>query len=77
MRQFCADARQHKRPMAIVTRRLGHALAGAAEAVKIALASQAVDGGALRIDLARVEAGLAPDRVHALYFTAARRARVR
>jgi hypothetical chaperone protein len=58
MRHFYADTRQHTRLMAIVTRRLGHALAGAAEAAKIALASQAA-GGAQRIDLASVEAGLA------------------
>jgi hypothetical chaperone protein len=101
MRHFYAEARQHLRLMAIVTRRLGHALAGAAETAKIALASQA-GGAAQRIDLGGVEAGLtaqlepaaaaraldadlqqivdaaaqavrlaglAPERVHALYFT--------
>jgi hypothetical chaperone protein len=101
MRPFYAETRQHRRLMAIVTRRLGHALAGAAEAAKIAVASQA-DASAQRIDLAGVEpglaaqlepaaaaraldadlqrivdaaahavrlAGMAPDRVHALYFT--------
>jgi hypothetical chaperone protein len=101
MRPFYAETRQHRRLMAIVTRRLGHALAGAAEAAKIAVASQA-DASAQRIDLAGVEPGLAaqlepaaaaraldadlqrivdaaahavrlawmaPDRVHALYFT--------
>jgi hypothetical chaperone protein len=101
MRDFYADARQHTRLMAIVSRRLGHALAGAAEVAKIALAAPG-DGGAQRIELNHIEpglaaqlepaaaahaldadlqrivdaavhavqlAGLAPEQVHALYFT--------
>lgn len=58
MRHFYADATLHRRLMAIVTQRLGHALAGAAESAKIAVASSAA-GGAQTIDLGRVEPGLA------------------
>jgi hypothetical chaperone protein len=54
MREFYADARQHQRLMRIVTLRLGHALAAAAEAAKIAVA----DGGATTIDLDALEDGL-------------------
>ena len=54
MRDFYADGRQHERLMRIVTLRLGHALAAAAEAAKIAVA----DGGATQIDLDPMEPGL-------------------
>src|SRR5437899_875383 len=54
MRDFYADVRQHERLMRIVTLRLGHALAAAAEAAKIAVA----DGGATQIDLDPMEPGL-------------------
>jgi hypothetical chaperone protein len=54
MRDFYADVRQHERLMQVVTHRLGHALAAAAEAAKIAVA----EGGATAIDLDQVEAGL-------------------
>jgi len=54
MRDFYADVRQHERLMRIVALRLGHALAAAAEAAKIAVA----EGGATRIDLQQIEPGL-------------------
>jgi len=54
MRDFYADVRQHERLMRIVTLRLGHALAAAAEGAKIAVAS----GGATQIDLDQMEPGL-------------------
>jgi hypothetical chaperone protein len=54
MRSYFADARMHARLMNIVDQKLGHALLGQAEASKIAVA----EGGASRIDLHRVEAGL-------------------
>lgn len=54
MRSFYGDAQQHQRLMTVVNERLGHALAGQAEAAKIAVAQ----GGATRIDLARLTPGL-------------------
>ena len=54
MRSFYADLRHHARLMDVVQQRLGHALIGQAEAAKIAVA----DGGATRIDLSLIEAGL-------------------
>ena len=54
MRDFYADVRQHERLMRIVTLRLGHALAAAAEGAKIAVAS----GGTTQIDLDQMEPGL-------------------
>ena len=55
MRSFYADTNQHARLMAVVEEHLGHALLAQAEAAKIAVA----EGGSTRIDLARLEAGLA------------------
>lgn len=55
MAGFYADPAHHRRLMRTVTERLGHELAGRAEAAKIEVA----EGGATRIDLAPVEAGLA------------------
>jgi hypothetical chaperone protein len=55
MREFYADARAHGRLMRIVERRLGHALAAAAEGAKIAVAA----GGEQSIDLGAIEANLA------------------
>ncbi|MCA6218268.1 Hsp70 family protein [Ideonella sp. B7] len=54
MRSFYADARLHQRLMAIVDRRLGHALLSKAEAAKIAVA----EGREAAIALDAVEAGL-------------------
>ena len=54
MRDFYADVRQHERLMRIVTLRLGHALAAAAEAAKIAVA----EGGSTSIALDELEDGL-------------------
>jgi hypothetical chaperone protein len=59
MKSFYADLQQHARLMNVVQHRLGHALIGLAEAAKIAVA----EGGATRIDLAVIDAGLAV-RVH-------------
>lgn len=98
MKAFYADLLQHRRLMAVVEQRLGHALIGLAEAAKIAVAEQgraAIDLGALEpglhetldeatavqaleADLQRiidaatqtlVQAGVAAERVDALYFT--------
>jgi hypothetical chaperone protein len=55
MRGFYADLRQHERLMTVLDERLGHDLLARAEAAKIALA----DGGPTRIDLQRIEDGLA------------------
>ncbi|MBK6865868.1 MAG: Hsp70 family protein [Ideonella sp.] len=55
MRAFYADARQHRRLMAVLDQHLGHDLLARAEAAKIAVAG----GAAARIDLTPVEAGLA------------------
>jgi hypothetical chaperone protein len=55
MKSFYADLRQHTRLMNVVRQRLGHALIGQAEAAKIAVA----DGGDTRIDLSRIDTGLA------------------
>jgi hypothetical chaperone protein len=55
MRDFYGDPRQHARLMTVVEEHLGHALLGQAEAAKIAVA----EGGATRIDLGRLERGLA------------------
>jgi hypothetical chaperone protein len=41
MRSFYADERQHRRLMIVLTERLGHALAGAAEQAKIESAPRA------------------------------------
>ena len=54
MKSFYADLRQHARLMNVVQHRLGHALIGQAEAAKIAVA----EGGATRIDLSVIDAGL-------------------
>ena len=55
MRAFYAEPKQHRRLLAVLTARLGHDLLARAEAAKIAVS----DGGAARIDLARVEPALA------------------
>ncbi|MCG2593945.1 Hsp70 family protein [Ramlibacter sp. XY19] len=55
MKSFYGDPWQHQRLMTVVEDHLGHALLGQAEAAKIAVAS----GGATRIDLGRLESGLA------------------
>jgi hypothetical chaperone protein len=55
MKSFYGDPRQHARLMTVVEEHLGHALLGQAEAAKIAVAQ----GGATRIDLGRLERGLA------------------
>ncbi|HZE92310.1 MAG TPA: Hsp70 family protein [Rhizobacter sp.] len=55
MRRFYADAAHHQRLMTVLTERLGHELAARAESAKISVA----EGGATRIDLSPVEAGLA------------------
>lgn len=54
MRYFYADETHHRRLMRVVTERLGHELAARAEGAKIAVAA----GGAVDVDLGRVEAGL-------------------
>ncbi len=51
---FYGDPTQYRRLMTVLEQRLGHALVGQAEAAKIAVA----EGGATRIDLARLEPGL-------------------
>lgn len=70
MRSFYADATLHARLLAIVEHRLGHALLGAAEAAKIAVAD-AGSTGKVDIPLDAVEDGLAghltePDALAAL-----------
>ncbi len=55
LRSWYADAALYRRLMTVVQQRLGHALAAAAEAAKIEVAS----AGRARIDLGLVEAGLA------------------
>jgi hypothetical chaperone protein len=55
MRSFYGDPRQYERLMTVLDLHLGHALLGAAEAAKIAVAG----GGATRIDLGVLEHGLA------------------
>jgi hypothetical chaperone protein len=55
MKAFYGDPWQHQRLMTVVEDHLGHALLGQAEDAKIAVAS----GGATRIDLGRLETGLA------------------
>ena len=57
MKSFYGDPRQHARLMTVVEQHLGHALLAQAEAAKIAVA----EGGATRIDLHRLEAGLASE----------------
>ncbi|MDN4588337.1 heat-shock protein [Xenophilus aerolatus] len=54
MREFYGDPAHYRRLMTVVDEHLGHALIGQAEAAKIAVA----EGGATRIDLGRIEAGL-------------------
>ncbi|HET9645638.1 MAG TPA: Hsp70 family protein [Burkholderiaceae bacterium] len=54
MRDFYADPRHHSRLVRVVTARLGHSLAAAAEAAKIEVA----EGGTTEIDLSLVEPGL-------------------
>jgi hypothetical chaperone protein len=54
MREFYGDPRHHSRLVRVVTDRLGHSLAAAAEAAKIAVA----DGQTTEIDLSLVEPGL-------------------
>ncbi|NRF69565.1 Hsp70 family protein [Aquincola sp. S2] len=54
MKSFYADLQQHRRLMAVIEARLGHALIGQAESAKIAVA----ESGAAQIDLALIEAGL-------------------
>lgn len=51
---FYAQAQHHQRLMKVVNARLGHALAGRAEAAKIAVAT----GGTHDVDLSLIEAGL-------------------
>jgi hypothetical chaperone protein len=55
MRTWYADPRHHERLTTVLTQRLGHALAAAAEAAKIEVAQRS----ATAIDLDAVEAGLA------------------
>lgn len=55
MRDFYADAAQHRRLMRAVDERLGHALTGRAEAAKIAVAEH---GGRVPIALDDIEPGL-------------------
>jgi len=57
MRSFYADERHHRRLMIVLTERLGHALAGAAEQAKIDAATR----GHAEIDLSLVESGLAAE----------------
>lgn len=54
MRYFYAEEKHHRRLMRVVTERLGHELAARAEGAKIAVAA----GGAVTVDLGRVEPGL-------------------
>jgi hypothetical chaperone protein len=54
MQRFYADAAQHRRLMQVLTHRLGHGLAAAAEAAKIGVA----DGRDAPIDLSAIEPGL-------------------
>jgi hypothetical chaperone protein len=54
MQGFYADAAQHRRLMQVLTRRLGHGLAAAAEAAKIGVA----EGNDAPIDLSLIEPGL-------------------
>lgn len=54
MASFYADAAQHRRLMRVVSERLGHELAGRAEAAKIAVAA----GGTHAADLRLIEPGL-------------------
>ncbi|TAL19988.1 MAG: Hsp70 family protein [Aquabacterium sp.] len=54
MRDWYADPAHHRRLMKVLNERLGHALAGRAEAAKIAVAA----GGGTDVELALVEAGL-------------------
>jgi hypothetical chaperone protein len=54
MKRFYADERQHRRLMTVLTERLGHALAGAAERAKI----DAATTGHAQIDLSLLEAAL-------------------
>jgi hypothetical chaperone protein len=54
MKGWYADPRHHARLMAVLTQRLGHALAAAAEAAKIEVATR----GSAAIDLALLEHGL-------------------
>ncbi len=58
MRTWFADARHYQRLLAVLTRRLGHGLAAAAEAAKIDVA-EATEAAGARIDLAFWEPGLA------------------
>jgi hypothetical chaperone protein len=55
MKSWYADPRHHQRLLAVLMRRLGHALAAAAEAAKIEVA----EAGQARIDLDAWETGLA------------------
>jgi hypothetical chaperone protein len=57
MKSWFADLRQHRRLMAVLEDRLGHALAAAAEAAKITVAEH----GQTRIDLGVVEQGLSAE----------------
>jgi hypothetical chaperone protein len=54
MKAWFADERQHRRLMDVLTQRLGHALAAAAEQAKIEVATS----GRTLIDLAMIERGL-------------------
>ncbi len=54
MKSFYADVQQHARLMAVIARRLGHALIARAESAKIAVA----EGGDTQIDLGVLEPGL-------------------
>ena len=58
MRSFYADPRHHDRLMTVLTERLGHSLAGSAEAAKIEVALRGQSGGDARIDLGEIERGL-------------------
>lgn len=58
MRDFYADAAQHRRLMTVLQERLGHALAARAEGAKIEL-GRLLPEGVAQIDLQDVEAGLA------------------
>jgi len=54
MKSFYADTQMHARLMTVLRSRLGHALVAQAEAAKIAVA----EGGATRLDLGVIDAGL-------------------
>jgi len=60
MRAFYAEPRHHARLLRVLAERLGHDLLARAEAAKIEVS----EGGATRIDLGRIESGLAVNVRH-------------